>query len=325
MKNNRGMTTGATILLIVALGALIYFGSTSNWFGLGTPATTTTPNPNPQGPSSGQTAVTILSTDALAATTTSAPATAYVFSADGSTFVSANTINSASTPFNVNYGNLYQVIAGNFSAGASAGYYPVQFTINANSAALTKTIQLYKQGSVNMISVTSSADPAQGTNISAAVGKTCGFNVNFAENTTAAAYNSPLLMCQANVSSVTQVNMGSNGIGVVPANNLAPSRVSATSGYTYWTFNIPKMVLSTDGTYKLSGSVVFNPTVAPATGDGITCIVVDQDAWINSNYQAMSLSAGFQTNAQNMQTLADIGAPDSNSAKVTYNSSLGYC
>ena len=170
---------------------------------------------------------TTLFRSALASTTTSAPAVAYVFSSDGSKFITSSATSSASSAFNVNYGKSYKVLVLNNTAGN--GYYSKEFTLNADSASVTKTLSLYKTGTINLISVSSSADPLAGTNIAAAAGKTCGFTLTFSESTTAAAFNSPLLMCQGNVSTVTQINMPSQNLGIVPANNLAPSRISASS------------------------------------------------------------------------------------------------
>lgn len=327
MNKNGKISTGAVILIVAVIIGLFLLYQNGNLNGI-LNGNNQNNQPSSKAPSTQLTSLQINTLDALASTTTSAPAVAYVFSSDGSQYVTSGATTSSSTAFTVNYGKTYKVVVINTTAGN--GYYPVQFDVNADSANVNKQISLYKTGSINVIGVTSSADPAAAANIAAAAGKTCGFTVTFSENTTAAAFNKPLIMCQGNVSTVTQINIPADGMGIVSANNLAPSRVTATAGYTYWTYELPKMVLSTDGTYKVGGTVTFSASSGPASGpvdvDTMKCKIIDQTDWINSNYQTMSLTDGFKEAAQNGQTLTDIGAIDSNTGTLTYNSSAtSYC
>lgn len=313
--NRKGqMKSGTVILILVLLGAAWYFGlfdKLSGTPGTGTPAPNAGLCPDTQ-----KTAMYINTQKALVTTATSAPATAYVYDDTGK-LLSSNSVTSASSSFDVPCGKTYKVLVVNETT--ATGFYAEKFDIVAEGASKTYNKELYTFGQMKIVNIKNPVDPAGLANISSAIGANKDFVIQMTVNQTTSGYNRPLILCKANISSVTSITLGG---GVITAS--APARISATSGYKYYAWELPRMVKSTDALIELSGKIQFSSSIAPSGTDTMTCKVVDQAAWKKSNYQVLTLDSGWVESAENSETLADVGAMDSNTGTLNFNNAGGY-
>lgn len=318
------MSTGGIILLIglLLVGAYMFVPSfkdkVSDLIG-GTP--TTPPAVPGKCPSSGLTEVTLNTQEALAATATNAVTDYYVFEKDGTFVSTGNSGADGQSVFNLACAKekKYDILVINETA--SAGSYGQEIEIDASGPTDTHSLKMYEYGQINIVGVGSSTNPANTGNISSGLGKTCGFVVTFSENETASAFNKPLIMCQVNVSSVTGITMS----GVTEANAKKPQRITATSGYNYYTYELGTLLKSTDAAQKISGTITFSSSTTPSTEDSMTCRIADQADYKKAAYQTLKLSEGFIESAENSETQTDIGAPDSNTGTLYFVDSSGYC
>lgn len=317
--------SGGMILLIIALIAVGAYmvvpsvqTSVNNALGIGVTPSQETPG---KCPSSGLTEVTLNSQEALAATATNAVTDYYVFEKDGTYITTGNSGADGQSVFNLACAKdkKYDILVINETT--SAGSYGQLIEADASGPTFSKALKMYEYGSINLVGVGSSTNPANTGNISSGLGKTCGFVITFNENETASAFNKPLIMCQVNVSSVTGVTMS----GVTEANAKKPQRVTATSGYNYYTYELGTMLKSTDAAQKISGTITFSASTTPSEADSMTCKIADQASWKKAAYQTLKYSEGFVESAENVETQSDIGAPDSNTGTLYFVDSSGYC
>lgn len=322
--DKKAMSGGMIILLIaVALVAAYMFvpsfktGVTNLLSG----GTTTPPAVAGKCPSSGLTEVTLNTQEALAATATNAVTDYYVFEKDGTYITTGNSGADGQSVFNLACAKdkKYDILVINETT--SAGSYGQLIEVDASEPTFSKSLKMYEYGQINVVGVGSSTNPANTGNISSGLGKTCGFVVTFNENETASAVNKPLIMCQVNVSSVTGVTMS----GVTEANAKKPQRVTATSGYTYYTYELGTLLKSTDAAQKISGTITFSASTTPSTTDSMTCKIADQADYKKAAYQTLKYSEGFVESAENAETQSDIGAPDSNTGTLYFVDASGYC
>jgi len=325
VMSKKAMSGGMIFLMVVGIFALAYvaipdFKNTINNIGKSTPTTPDTVTPG-KCPSSRLTEVTLNTQEALAATNTNSVTDYFVFEKDGTYITTGNSGSDGQSVFNVECaeGRKYDVLVLNETT--SAGSYMQQFEIDASAATFSKSLKTYEFGDINLVSVASSTDPLGTSNISAGLGKTCGFVITFSENETASAYNKPLIMCQTNISSVTGITMS----GVTEANAKKPNRVSSSANYKYTTYELPVLLKSTDAAQKISGTITFSTSTAASAIDSMSCKIADQSTWKKAEYQTLKLSSGFLESAENQETNDDIGAPDSNTATLSFIHSSGYC
>ncbi len=277
-------------------------------------------------PSSGLTEVTLNAQEALASTATNANVRYYVYD-NGVLVKEGGTGSDGTVSFDLECGinKKYSMLVLNESD--DSGVYPQTITVDASDATDTHNIKTYEYGQIHITNLGSSADPAEGAQISSGVGKTCGIVLTFANNESASVFNKPLIMCLANTSSVVDMNF----VGAVSADAKAPIRVSVTAGKKFHTFEIDRMVKSTVGAIKLTGTVQFSASTVAARNtinDSITCRVVDQATFKIAEYKTLSLSEGWIESAEQTETVADIGAPDSNVVTMYLNgtgATSGYC
>lgn len=319
MKNNKkgaGLTF-PTILLIVGLlvAAYLFVPGVKEFF---QPSAPTPQEAVSLCPSSGLTTVTLNTQEALASTATNAVTDYYIFEKDG-TFVSTGSSGSdGQSSFDLKCGKVYDAIVLNETV--TTGSYAQKFEIDAKESTFTKNLKMYEYGSVNLVSVASDVDPLGNSNVSSGAGKSCGFVITFTENESISAFNKPIIMCQTNTTSVDYVTMS----GVQDAMSIIPSRKTVNVTGSEWTaYYLDKMLLSTEGAVKVSGKIKYLDSITPSESDFMACSIVDQAIFHKSDYQTMSLNDGFVEAAENTQTKAEIGAPDSNKALLHYNG--GYC
>ena len=86
------------------------------------------------------------------------------------------------------------------------------------------------------------------------------------------------------------------------------------------------MVKSTDAAVKISGKIQFSTgaTFSDDVKNNMSCIIVDQTAYQVADYKTLSLSEGFIVAAENSETIANIGAPDSNRVTMQFGTT-SYC
>jgi hypothetical protein len=321
--DKKAMSGGMIVLIIalLAIGAYMFIPSVKDSVsGIFNP-TPTTPVVTTKCPSSGLTEVTLNSQKALAATATNAITDYYVFEKDGTYVTTGNSGTDGQSVFNVACATnkKYDILVINETA--ANGYYGEVIEADASGPTFSKSLKMYLTGDINLVSVGSSTNPANTGNISSGLGKTCGFVITFSENVTASAYNKPLIMCETNISSVTDITMS----GVTAADSKKPNRISTTANSQYHTYELNTLLKSTDAAQKVTGTITFSASTTPSTTDSMTCKIADQAMWKKAAYQTLTYIDGFITGAENTETNADVGALDSNPAYLYFGDSSGYC
>ncbi len=275
-------------------------------------------------PSSGLTEVTLNTQEALASSATNSNVSYFVYD-DGTLVKDGSTGSDGTVTFDLACatGKTYQMLTLN-EISTAAGIYPITTVIEANNAQETINLKTYEYGQVNLANLGSSVDPAQSYRVAAGTGKTCGFVVTFTANESAAAFNKPIIICEANTSAIVKVHM----TGVTAVQSKIPGRLAGTAGKTMWAFEYDKLLKSTDAAVKVSGQIEFTSSNTIATKDNMSCIIVDQAMFKLADYKTLSLSEGFVVDeTENTETFADIGAPDSEAFDLTrlhFNGS-SYC
>ena len=275
-------------------------------------------------PSSGLTEVTLNAQEALASSATNSNLSYYVYD-NGELVKEGSTGSDGTVSFDVACaaGKTYSMLTLN-DISSAAGIYPETTIIDASAATDIINLKTYEYGQVNLANLGSSVDPAQTYQVAAGTGKTCGFVITFTANESAAAFNKPVIICEANTSAVTRVHM----TGATPVQNKIPGRLAGTAGKKMWAFEYNELLKSTDAAVKLSGQIEFTSTKTIATKDNMSCIIIDQATFKKADYKTLGLSDGFVVDqTENTETFADIGAPDSEGFDLTrlhFNGS-SYC
>ena len=319
MKNKagKGMSTGVIILLV----AVLVFAYATDLGGLKT-ALTPAEEVAVTGrcPSSGLTEVTINSQEALASTATDAEVDYYIY--DNGVLVKEGSTVLGTVSFDVECGVNKRYTMMVLNETTSEGFYPQTVTVDATGATDIHNFKMYQFGEIGIGSVVSSADPTGGANVSGGAGKTCGFTMTFSNNESASGFNKPLILCQVNSTAIADISMS----GVTESNAKKPVRVSSISGHQYYTFEYPELIKSTDAAVKVSGKIQFSTgaTFSLNAANNMSCKIVDQTEYQVAEYKTLSLSEGFIVAAENSETIADIGAPDSNVVTMMYGITA-YC
>ncbi len=210
----------------------------------------------------------------------------------------------------------------NESVTNGLGIYPQILTVDASGPTAVHNIQTYEFGDAHIANIGSSVDPAESHNVSGGPGKTCGFVISFANNESSSGYNKPLIMCMTNTSAIVDVYLN----GVTPADSKAPIRISAESSKEWHTWELDRMLKSTEGAVKLTGTIEFSSkTPIDDETDNMTCVIVDQATFKLAEYKTLSLNEGFVEAAENTETRAEIGGFDSNRLPLYYSHTGGYC
>lgn len=274
-------------------------------------------------PTTGTTTYTLNVQNALTSTATNVIAEYFVF--DNNKLVKEGVTDSTGTAsFEVSCGKNYKLVLLNSTIGT--GLYSKVIDLQARTARDTVNEKLVAFGGARILSIENPADPARSPNVSLSAGATKNFELKFVANVTDRGFNRPIIMCQANVTSIQRVAIGSfsDGTQVVPVTNL-PRRVTASAGYQYYAWEYPKMLTPTMGVITASGSITAQSSTAPSTSDSMSCRLVDQATWKTSSYKtASSPEEAFKTGPENTETLADVGAPDSSVAFLYFTSTGGY-
>ncbi len=326
IKNKKGQIKGGmAILIVVGLVAVYMFniGGVQDLFKPAEPSVPTTS----RCPSSGLTEITLNAQEALASSATNTNVRYYVYD-NGVLVKEGGTGSDGTVSFDLECGinKKYSMLVLNESD--DSGVYPQIITVDATDATDVHNIKTYEYGQIHVTNLGSSADPSEGAAVSSGVGKTCGIVLTFANNESASAYNKPLIVCLANTTTVVDMNF----VGVTSADAKSPIRVSAASGEKYFTFEMDRMIKSTEGAIKLTGTIQFSASTTPirtgANNDSVGCRIVDQATFKIAEYKTLSLSEGWIEDSENTETIADIGAPDSNEVLMYFNGSgatTGYC
>lgn len=314
-KSAKGLTTGTVVLILAVLvGAWVLVPGVSDIFAPSEEV------PTGRCPSSGLTEVTINAQEALASTATDAEVDYYVY--DGSKLVKEGSTALGTVSFDVECGPGQEYTLLVINETTDDGFYPQTETIDATGAVDIHNFKLYQYGEIGIGSIVSSADPTGGANVSGGAGKTCGFTLTFSNNESASGFNKPLILCQVNSTAIADVSM--TGVDEVPGKK--PIRISAQSAHQYYTFEYPQLIESTAAAIKISGKIQFSTgaTFSDNVKNNMSCIIVDQTSYATAEYKTLSLVDGFVEAAENLETIADIGAPDSNRVTMQYGTTA-YC
>jgi hypothetical protein len=339
--NKSGKVEIATILVYVLIaGAIAYvanfggFQDTVNGFmGKSTPTTPVVINTNTGGnapltdtsdcPTSGTTTLTVNVQDALSTTATTLYPEYYLF--NGNQLIKEGTLSSTANTISVSCGKDYKLLLINTTA--LTGIYAKTVDVQARIAQQTVNAQVVQYGGAIINYIANPDDVvSHAPNVTlAAGGGLKNFDISFKENETQKGFNRPLVMCQANITTVKGINLVGFSDGTKPAAATLPKRVTATSGCAYYVWEYPKMLDQTMS--SIIAHMTIEPTAtAPTAGDtSTTCMLADQATWKTNKYKtATSIEDGFKTSAENSDSSnSDVGAYDS--AKATlYFDSRGY-
>lgn len=327
--NNKGEANTAVIIgILLVLGFFAYqAGYLDNLFAPSTPS-------GPSGgedlltkncPTTGITTYTINVQDELASTATNVDSEYYIF--NGNKLIKEGTTGSdGSVDVDVTCGKDYQLLLLNTTSTAGSGAYSKVYNLQARTSADTLNAELVMFGNGKILGIENPADPSRNANVTLGAGATKQFELKFVANATAQGYNRPIIMCEVNVSAISSVNIGSfsDGASVVSVSSL-PKRITATAGDTYYAWEYPKILTPDMGVISASGTITALASVAPGTNDDMSCKLVDQATWKTSSYKtATSIDAAFKTSAENSETLADVGGPDSSVSTYAYINDGGY-
>lgn len=286
------------ILLIVGAVVIWNGGYLDN---LLNPTPTPAPSSNIGAPSTGLTAITINTRDALTATDTNANVSYYIFTKDGKLYTSGTTVAGTAT-LNVAYGQDYDVIA--FS---DSTYYPVRGSFSATSAAPSPLNLGLNAVSNATVSV---SDDVTGTttNISVGLGAQTGFRTYYYVTTASASIYEPVIVVDVNQTSVAGVSM----VGM--STTTCPKRLTSSAGRVKYCFQAPS-ITKASGTVTAKGSILFSSSTTPSTADSATVMVIDTQAYLDPNFVAMT---GYHEGTENANTHANVGASDSAAATIGF-------
>lgn len=290
--NKTAKVAGWVWILIIVGAVVVWQGGYLDSF-LKPAAPTPTPNVN-VAPSTGLTAITINTKDALTATDTNANVSYYIFTKDGKLYTSGTTSAGTATK-NVAFGQDYDVIA--FS---DSTYYPVKGSFSATSAAPTPLTLGLNAVSNATVSV---SDDVTGTttNISVGLGAQTGFKVYYYVTTASASVFKPVIVVDVNQTSVQGVSMV--GLSTVTC----PTRLTSSAGRVKYCFQADSLTKAS-GTVIAKGSILFSSSTTPSTSDVANVTIIDTQAYLDPNFVAMS---GYHEGTENANTHANVGASDS--------------
>lgn len=330
--NNKGkMELPAVLLWAAVIVAILYFvgfapvkSTIDGFLGTSTPSSSGQTDTNlvtNTCPSSGKTTVVLNTQDALATTATNVNAEYYLF--DGATLAYSGKTASGTASFDVTCGKTYKAVVLNTTA--TSGAYAEYFDVDAYTASKTFNKQLVQFGGALINSIQNPNDPSRLANVSLVAGATKSFEIYFSANVTAKGYNKPVIICSANVTTITDVKIASFSDGTVPVKVSTPKRITAEQGDQLYAYEYPKLLEPSVGTIVARGSLTADKSTAPATTDTITCRLVDQATWKSASYQSKSLDAGLVTGPENTEDAnSDVGALDSSTSSYTLQNAGGY-
>jgi hypothetical protein len=331
MYNKKAESDILKIVVIVAVGLLIanlvgvidlsqYIGTSSE-----KPSVDLTDEATKNCPTTGTTTYTINVQDALTSTATNVDAEYFIF--NGNKLIKEGTTGSDGTvDVDVTCGKDYKLLLVNTTAGLSNGLYQGVYDLKARISADTLNAKLYDVGSGKILGIENPADPSGNANVSLTAGATKNFDLKFVANSTEDGFNKPIIMCEANVTEISSINLASfsDGTTVKEVTSL-PKRLSPSSGQQYYAWEYPKILTPNMGVVTASGNLVVSGSVTPAATSDMTCILIDQATWKSSDYKtASSIDEGFKIGPENTETLADTGGPDSTTSSYTFTHSGGY-
>lgn len=273
-------------------------------------------------PTDGTTTLTVNVQDALTTTATARYPEYYIF--NGNQLIQEGVLSATDSSIDVSCGKDYDMILVNTTASSGNGIYPKVVKFKATIAQQTINDKVYRAGGAKILGIENPADPARNANVSLGASSTKQFDIKFAANETQMAFNKPIIMCQANISAITTVSLGSFSDGTPVKVVTCPSRVSPTSNYKYYCWEYEKILDPTVGVISASGSITAGAS-APATNDKMSCRLVDQGPWKTASYKtSTSIEEGFKTGAENTETLVDTGTYDSAVVDFNYVHGGGY-
>jgi hypothetical protein len=301
---------GTVVVWILIAGVVAYVanfggfqGTVNGWFGNGNAAPANTGTGNTQNapltdtancPTSGQTTFTVNVQDALATTSSSLYPEYYLFNGDG--LITNGVLTSTANTITVSCGKDYTLVLLNTTAGS--GFYDTEVPLQARIASQTVNTQLTQEGTAKIVGIVNPSDTARSggraANITLGATGVHNFDIQFQENASQKGFNQPIIACQANQTSIANLNiLGFDTVpAVTPVTNIAPlKRLQASAGYYYYLFGYPQMVTSLTPIVTAHMSVTAT-SQAPRIGDTITCLLVDQAKWKHALYKTATSPPG---------------------------------
>lgn len=316
-----GKTEIGTVLAWIAIALVIAYvanfngfqGTVNGWFDKGeAPSTPGSVLVTDTCPTDGTTTYTLNVQDALTSTATNVNAEYFVY--NGNKLIKEGTTGTdGSVSFDVACGKDYKVVLLNTTA--NIGYYAATLDLSPRISEDTINAELIGFGQAKILGIvnpSANANAIEQWNVNLPAGAVKQFEIKFAANRTEDGFNKPIIMCQANITAIQSLSIGSfsDGTPVTTVTTL-PKRVSASAGYQYYAWEYGKMLTPTVGVITASGSITALASTTPSTTDYISCILVDQATYKTAGYKtASSIADGFKSGPENVETLADVGGYD---------------
>lgn len=285
----------AWLIIVLIIGGVLLF----QYMGK-TPTTTTTGSVLEPYPSTLKTTLTLNTKDALAPTDVNANVTCYIFNKADNSYVTSVTTATGTADVDVNWGKTYTLLC---YIDSGTKYYPVEkeVTVTDGSSKVTVNLGLNKASNATISSV---VDPVDlNANITSSAGSQVNFEVWYKPTVASSMVNKPVILVNANQTSVTDVYL--SGLSKVTC----PTRLTTTSGTKNLCFQDVSLKTA-DGLRKVSGSVLFSASVTPASTDGLTFTVIDTQAYADPNYATVGRTA-FKEGTENPNDYSNVGATDS--------------
>lgn len=274
-------------------------------------------------PTDGTTTYTLNVQDELTSTATNVDSEYFIF--NGNKLIKEGTTGSDGTvDVDVACGKDYKLLLLNTTAGT--GSYAKFVDLQARISSDTVNAKITRFGTGKVVGIENPSDPAGNANVSLVAGGSKNFLIKIVANYTERGFNKPIIMCQANISSIKLITLAkfSDGTDPVVVTTL-PKRITATAGYAYYAWAYPKMLSPASGVISSSGTITVLSSVTPSEADSMSCKLIDQATWKVSNYKTTSsIDEGFKEGPENSETLADVGGSDSPASSYYFVSAGGY-
>lgn len=318
------------LLIILIIGGLLlaYFGNIGglqDWISsLGSKSSSSSNEPSQSTmgtcPSDGITTYTLNVQDALTSTATNVDVEYFIF--NGNKLIKEGTTGSdGSVDVDLTCGKDYTLLIINTTT--TSGCYPVTKSLSARTSADTVNAEVIRFGGADIVQIENPLVP--GLREASFVAGTISFRLKFKENETDRGYNKPVILCQANITSVESVKVNSfdNGKSVIDATSLIPDRILATSGYKFYAFQYPEMLTEDDGTVTANLAAKAKASDTPGTTDAITCYLADSATWKTSAYKTTSsITEAFKEGLENTENSEDVGGYDATANYYYFNGTL---
>jgi len=258
-------------------------------------------------PSDKETTITLNTGDELATTATDATVKWYLFDSSGA-YLKTGTTSSGTSSFNVPVSASYDLIIYYDEAGGN-DFLPKEISFTtASEPTQTVNVDLRKESAATIDKV---RDPVDlDTNVSVGAGQTVSFDLLISATTSNAALNNPIVVMNANSTSVESIKI--TGLAKVDC----PDRLSEATDRNLYCYKDTRQIIASDGIVTYTGSLKMDDSSAAVDGDVVNFTIIDEGMYIESDYRTAGKSA-FMYGAEDPVDDSDVAAADSSTSSLT--------